>query len=246
MRNDLIGPKFKLAIFRALLAGLALAVAQPAAAWDDWGTSSGWGGSYYYYDSYDASEAREDAQEAAREAGREKRREEVEQKKAADSAAHDAYFNEILDASQAAVGAPRGVYYRKPGYVSNDPPGTSAQVLKGEAGTAYYDQGIFWVKQGNQYVVVTAPYGVVVDTIPSATTRVATKEGEYGYFFGTFFQRKDSKFVIAKPPAGLKVTYLPDGYEQVGTKEAPAYKFGNITFKPVMAMGTLVYQVVQS
>jgi hypothetical protein len=244
MRNDLIGPNFKLTVFRALLAGLVLGLAQPAAAWDDWGY--GYGGYGYGYDSWDASEAREDAQEAAREAGREKRREEVEQKKAAASAEHAAYTESLYDASAASVQAPRGVYYRKPGFKSNEAPGGAAQRIDIEGVTVFYDQGIFWVKQGTQYLVITAPYGVVVDTLPSATARVATKEGEYGYFFGTFFQRKDGKFVIAKPPAGLKVTYLPDGYEKVGTDDAPAYKFGNITFKPVMAMGLLVYQVVES
>jgi hypothetical protein len=117
-----------------------------------------------------------------------------------------------------------------------------------EAGVqVFYEQGIFWVKQGTQYVVIAAPVGVVVDTIPAATTRVANRAGEeYGYFFGTFFQRKDKKFVVVKPPVGLNVTYLPDGYETKGSKEATLYAVGNITFKPVFVMGVLVYQVVSS
>ena len=111
----------------------------------------------------------------------------------------------------------------------------------------FIDQGIFWVKQGTQYVVVAAPYGVVVDAIPAATTRVANKAGEeYGYFFGTFYQRQGAKFVVVKPPAGLNVTYLPDGYETAGTKDAVLYKVGNTTFKPVFVFGVLVYQVVQA
>jgi len=243
MRNGMIGPKYALTMFGAVLAGLLLASAQPVAAWTD----SSWGYSDSYYDdSWDREEDREWAQESAREAGREKRRDELEAKKEADSAEHAAYTDSLIQASKASLGAPKGVYYRKPGFVSTEPPGSGAQVIEESGVTAYYDQGIFWVKQGTQYVVLAAPYGVVVDTIPPATTRVATKSGEYGYFFGTFFQRKGDKFVVVKPPAGLNVTYLPDGYETVGTKDATYYKFGNTTFKPVIVMGILAYQVVEA
>ena len=172
MRNDQIGRKFTLTMFSALLAGLLLAPAQPAAAWDDWGGyDSGYGG----YDYFDAQDARESAEESAREAGREKRREEVEQKKAANAAEHAAYTDAIIEASKASVQAPRGVYYRKPGFISGEAPGSGAQVIEESGVKVFYEQGIFWVKQGTQYVVIAAPYGVVVDTIPAATTRVANK-----------------------------------------------------------------------
>jgi hypothetical protein len=245
MRNDLTGPKFTLTIISTLLAGLLLAAPRPAAAWSDWGYDSGYGG--YGYDSFDAQDARESAEEATREAGRQIRREEVEKKKEANAAEHAAYTDAIIEASKASVQAPRGVYYRKPGFVSGEAPGSGAQVIEEAGIKVFYEQGIFWAKQGTQYVVIAAPYGVVVDTLPAATTRVANKQGEeYGYFFGTFFQRKDKKFVVVKPPAGLNVTYLPDGYETKGTKDATLYAVGAITFKPVFVMGVLVYQVVGS
>jgi hypothetical protein len=243
MRNDLIGRKFTLTMFSALLAGLLLAPAQPAAAWDDWGGGydSGYGG----YGWADAQDDRESSEEAAREAGREKRREEVEQKKAAASAEHAAYTDAIIEASKASVQAPRGVYYRKPGFTSGEAPGSGAQVIEEAGVKLFYEQGIFWVKQGTQYVVIAGPPGVVVDTLPAATTKVATKTaGEYGYFFGTFFQRKGKQFVVVVPPAGLNVTYLPDGYETKGSAEAPMYAVGKINFKPVFVFGVLVYQVV--
>jgi hypothetical protein len=244
MRNDLTGPKGMFVMVCAVLAGLLLAPAPPAAAWDDWG--GGYDRGYGGWD-VDQQEDREWGQEAAREAGREKRRDELEVKKAADSAEHAAYTDSIIEASKASVQAPRGVYYRKPGFISGEAPGAGAQVIEEAGVKVFYEQGIFWVKQGTQYVVIAAPVGVVVDTLPAATTKVATKTaGEYGYFFGTFFQRQEKKFVIAKPPAGLNVTYLPDGYETKGTKEATLYAVGNITFKPVFVMGVLVYQVVGS
>jgi len=245
MRNDLIGRKFTLTIFSTLLAGLLLAPARPAAAWDDY--YGGYGGSGGGYDYFDAQDAREDAQESAREAGREKQREEVEQKKAKNSAEHAEYTQSIIDSSKASVQAPRGVYYRKPGFVSGEAPGSGAQVIEEAGIKVFYEQGLFWAKQGTQYVVIAAPYGVVVDTLPAATTRVANRQGEeYGYFFGTFFKRQDKKFVVVKPPVGLNVTYLPDGYITEEVNGGASYKVGSITFKPVFVLGILVYQVVQA
>ena len=242
MRNGMIGPKYTLTMFGAVLAGgLLIASAQPAAAWTDsgWGYDSGYG-----YDSFEAEEDREWAQESEREAGRAVRRNEIEAKKEADSAEHAAYTDALIQSSKASLQAPKGVYYRKPGFISTEPPGSNAQVIEESGVKVFVDQGIFWVKQGEQYLVIAAPYGVVLDKIPAATTRVATKSGEYGYFFGTFYQRKGDKFVVVKPPAGLNVTYLPDGYQDVGTKDATLYQFGNTTFKPVFVLGVLVYQVV--
>jgi len=246
MRNDMVGTKGKFAMYGAVLAGVLLALAQPAAAWDDWGYGGGYGG-YGGYDSFDRQEDRESSEESAREAGRQVRREEVEKKKEANAAEHAAYTDAIMAESKASVQAPRGVYYRKPGFISGEAPGSGAQVIEESGVKVFYEQGIFWVKQGTQYVVVNAPYGVVVDTIPAATTRVANRQGEeYGYFFGTFFQRKDKKFVVVKPPVGMNVTYLPDGYITEGAKDGTIYKVGNTTFKPVFVLGVLVYQVVAS
>jgi len=241
MRDDLSGTKGTIVMVCAVLAGLLLAPAPPAAAWSDWGYS----GSSYGGDWYDDSEDREYAEESAREAGRAKRRDEVEAKLQQQSAEHAEYTDAVIEASKASVQAPRGVYYRKPGFISGEAPGAGAQVIEEAGVKVFYEQGLFWVKQGTQYVVIAAPYGVVVDTIPAATTRVANKAGEeYGYFFGTFFQRKGEKFVIVKPPVGLNVTYLPDGYETKSAENSTLYVFGNVTFKPVFVLGVLVYQVV--
>jgi hypothetical protein len=244
MRIDTNGKKVQHTMLCAAVAGLLLAVATPAAAWDDYG----WGGGYGYsdYGYFDAQDSRESAEESARESAREKRRDEVEAKKAQDSAEHAAYTDSIMAASQASVQAPRGVYYRKPGFISGEGPGEGAQVIEESGVKLFVDQGVCWVKQGTQYVVVAAPYGIVVDKLPPATTKVATKTGaEFGYWFGTFYQRKGDKFVVVKPPAGLNVTYLPDGYQKQEGKDGSAtFKFGDTVFKQVMVLGIPAYQVV--
>jgi len=184
-------------------------------------------------------------EEQAREAGRVKRRDEVEKTQQKAAAEHEAYFDAILAESQAALNAPAGVFYRKPGYTAADGPGAGAQAVE-VGGIPYaYDQGIFWLHRGNSYVVVTAPAGAIVPAVPAGANRMSLKTGPAWYFFGTFFREKDGAYEIFKPPAGLTVFYLPDGYTQEAVKGVGLYRFGEVLYKPVFIQGILAYQVVE-
>ena len=183
-------------------------------------------------------------EEQAREAGRSLRRQEVEQLQRQQSSEHQEYFESVLEASQAALRAPRGAYYRKPGDSSQETPAGAQQVEAG--GVAYlYDQGVFWLLPGPPYLVVVAPYGAVVDKIPPAAYRIVGKAAPRYYYFGTFFEEKGGKFEVIKPPAGTLVSYLPDGYRLEQAQGAALYTFGPTSFKPVFVQGVLVYQVVE-
>ena len=224
---------------------LSLSFARPAAAWVD----SGWG---YYdsgYDDWDHDEDQAWAEESAREAGREKRRDEIEAKKEATSAEHAAYTAEIINSSKASLNAPKGVYYRKPGWKSSDPPAPTAQTIsvevKGGMIALIYDQGVYWLQQGDSYVVVVPPIGVVVDKFPPGVRAQPVKGGGMlYYFFGTFYKAKGDKYEVVQPPAGTFVGYLPDGYTQEGAEEDPTFKFGPISYKQVFVAGNLAYQVI--
>jgi hypothetical protein len=183
-------------------------------------------------------------EEAAREAGRERRREEVEQKRQDESAERQEFFQSVMEASQAALRAPRGAYYRKPGESSQEPPANAQAVDVG--GMSYlYDGGVFWMLPGPPYIVVVAPYGAVVDTLPAGAYRIAGKEPPQHYYFGTFLEERAGKYVVVKPAAGTLVSYLPDGYRQEQAQGATLYTFGQTYFKPVFVQGILVYQVVE-
>ena len=70
-------------------------------------------------------------EEQAREAGRARRRDEIEKKQEKSAAEHEAYFDAILEDSQAALKAPQGVYYRKPGYSAAEGAGKRRQDRRG-------------------------------------------------------------------------------------------------------------------
>jgi hypothetical protein len=182
-------------------------------------------------------------EEQAREAARAQRRAEIESQQEKSSAEHDAYFDAILADSQAALKSPQGVYYRKPGYSAAEVPNARTVELGGF--TYHYDQGIFWLQQGSTYIVVTAPFGAVVDRLPQGVTRIQSRPRPIWYFFGTFFGERDGGYEVLKPAAGLTVFYLPDGYTQKNGDGAGPYRFGEVRFKPVFIQGVLAYQVVE-
>jgi len=184
-------------------------------------------------------------EEQAREAGRVRRRDEVEKVRQKSSAEHEAYYDAILEDSQAALRAPLGVYYRKPGYVRTDAPASDGSAVEVGGISYQYDQGIFWLQQGARSIVVTAPVGAVVNTLPQGVTRVPAKTGPVWYFFGTFFAEKGGGYQVIKPPVGITVFYLPDGYSQERVNGVGLYRFGDILFKPVFVQGVLAYQAVE-
>jgi hypothetical protein len=184
-------------------------------------------------------------EEQAREAGRVLRRDQIEKKQETSSAEHEAYFDAILEDSQAALKAPQGVYYRKPGYSAAEDPGSGARTVEVGGLTYRYDQGLFWLHQGDSYTVVTAPVGATVDRLPQGVSRVVSGKGSVWYFFGSFFGEKGSAYEVIKPAAGLTVFYLPDGYSQENIKGVARYRFGDVLFKPVFIQGILAYQVVE-
>ena len=183
-------------------------------------------------------------EEQAREAGRAVRRDELERSREKALAEREAYFQAILETSQASLRAPRGVYYRKPGYTSAEPPPATATTVEVGGVTYIHDRGIFWLQQGTDYLVVTAPVGAVVAALPLGAARVPTGSGAYWYFFGTFFAGRDGAYAVVKPPEGLTVYYLPDGYTQEKAGAADVFRFGETLFQPVFVQGVLAFQVI--
>jgi hypothetical protein len=189
-------------------------------------------------------EAISSQEEQAREAGRAARRQELEQSREKSAAEREAYFDALIEASQASLRAPRGIYYRKPGYTSADPPGEAARTVEVGGIPYIYDQGVFWIPQATDYLVVTAPVGAVVGALPRGAVPAPGGGMALWYFFGTFFARGEGGFAVVRPPAGVTVYYLPDGYRVEKAGGADVYRFGDTVFKPVFIQGVLAYQVV--
>jgi hypothetical protein len=213
--------------------------------WSDW--DDDWEDSWEDYNRTLLQMQRESIssqEEQTREAARAVRRDELDKTRKDAAAEREAYFQSILETSQASLRAPRGVYYRRPGSTSTEPPSPAAPTIE-VGGVAYrYDQGIFWLQQGEEFLVVTAPVGAVVGALPRGAMRVPFGGASYWYFFGAFYAERDGTYAVIRPPAGLTVHYLPDGYTREKAGGADVFRFGETLFKPVFVQGVLAYQVV--
>ncbi len=70
-------------------------------------------------------------------------------------------------------------------YVATRPKRTTTVVVTGT--TYYYAGGVYYVSSGSGYVVVSAPPGAVVYSVPAHTTVVYVDTTEYLYVNGTYY-----------------------------------------------------------
>jgi hypothetical protein len=225
-------------------------IAPPAAkAWRS-GSSYGRRGGYGYSSGsarYLQGQSQASADEARREGQREKNRVEIEEKKETFQTEYVASQESMREASKAASRAPREAFYRKPGFTTTTLPGAAVEVKVGDT-TYHYFSGLFYRQIPNNYIVVPAPVGAVVDALPDkAGAAVYNDDADtYAYYFGTFFTKEGDKYKVVAPPAGTLVGYVPDGYTETEVGESVNYQFGGITYKPAYLQDNVVYQVVKS
>jgi len=184
-------------------------------------------------------------EEARREPSREKRRKEIDQERSAEVEAYLESQESIRSSSQAAINAPRGFYFRKPGSITTQPPVGAVEIAIGSK-TYHYFSGIFYLSSGSRYIVVTAPAGAAVDALPDGHGVTEYGDRTYYYYFGTFFVEKGEKFEIVTPPRGVVVGYLPDGYNEVRDQgeDLVTYEYGGVLYEPVFLDGLLAYMVI--
>jgi hypothetical protein len=205
---------------------------------------------YYYGPDYDARRIQQDKieaeEEARREPVREKRRDEIEKRRNAELEAYLEAQEAIRSSSQAAFNAPRGFFFRKPGSSTTRLPAGAMEMDLNGRNYSYFS-GVFYLDTGVKHVVVTAPTGVVVESLPEGHGTTRYGETTYYYYFGTFFARKGEGFEVVHPRPGVVVGYLPDGYNEVRETEEGSviYEYGGVYFQPVFLDGILSYMVVR-
>jgi hypothetical protein len=184
-------------------------------------------------------------EEARREPSREKRREEIEEERNAEVEAYLDSQEAIRSSSQAAINAPRGFFFRKPGSSTSRLPVGAVEVTA-DGRTYHYFSGVFYLTAGNRYVVVTAPVGAVVDALPNGHGTTEYGDKTYSYYYGTFFAEEGGKFEVAVPAPGVVVGYLPDGYNEMrdGEDDNITYEYGGVFYQAVFLNGFLAYMVV--
>ncbi len=114
-------------------------------------------------------------------------------------------------------------------------------------GEYWYDQGVFYLKEGNGYTVVAAPVGAIVKTIPSGYETVVLDEatGVKNYYWGgTFYEKVSKGYKVVPPTSGAVVEHLAEGGEEVKLGEVTYVKLGETYYQPIEENGKKMYEVV--
>lgn len=184
------------------------------------------------------------AAEARREPARQANRERIQRQRTEFQSDFVASQRAIRASARAASRAPRGPFFRRPGFTTSSlRPGAVEMEVGGT--TFFYDRGMFFRQLPNKYMVVPAPVGAVVDTLPDGTGAALYNNDLDTYFFhfGTFFAREGDKYKVVSPPPGVIVDYVPDGYIEIEVGEGVQYQFGDIIFEPVFLNDDVRYAV---
>lgn len=123
---------------------------------------------------------------------------------------------------------------------------TTAIIVSIENQQYHYDQGVFYVQEGDGYVVVEAPQGATVTVIPSEAKEVEVSPTVNNYYYGnTYYEKSDGGYTVVPPPAGAVVDVLPDGGEEVKVGDQTYVKIGDTYYLPVQVDGKNMYEIAQ-
>ncbi|OFX27634.1 MAG: hypothetical protein A2041_10275 [Bacteroidetes bacterium GWA2_31_9b] len=116
------------------------------------------------------------------------------------------------------------------------------------AGIKYhYHSGVYYRPYGNTYVVVRAPLGVRVRTLPVGNVHFIINGRNYFYYYGTYYVKSvdDSEYITVEPPVGAVVDALPDGYKKIVIENNTYYEFEGTYYKAFLdESGEVLYEVV--
>jgi hypothetical protein len=108
-----------------------------------------------------------------------------------------------------------------------------------------YADGVFYQKDDEGWVVVPAPIGVEVSSIPDNYEIVDVGENQVHYYWGgAFFEKTGKGYVVVPPTAGAVVQNLSEGGEEVKIGERTLVRYGETYYQPVQVNGKNMYEIV--
>jgi len=124
---------------------------------------------------------------------------------------------------------------------------TASIIISNKGINFRYYNGVFYEPRNGSYVVVTAPHGVRVKSIPANSLRVVLSNVPYYYYYGSFYTYSvySNEYVAVQPPIGARVDFLPEGAVKVFVDGNTYYEVNNTYYKAFAdETGAIWYEVV--
>jgi Ni/Co efflux regulator RcnB len=110
----------------------------------------------------------------------------------------------------------------------------------------YYDQGVYYMASNGGYIVVQAPLGATISTIPKESQTVVVNQTTNNYYYGgAFYEEYEKGYTVVPPTAGVTVENLPEGGKEEKLGEQTYVKIGETYYQPVEIDGKKMYEVVE-
>jgi len=121
-----------------------------------------------------------------------------------------------------------------------------AFVLRHSGINYHYHSGIYYRPNGNAFVVVKAPIGLRVRTLPKGSVHFVVGGRRYFYYYGTYYLKSaDDDYITVAPPLGAIVDALPEGYKKVIIENNTYYEFEGTYYKAFLDdYGEVLFEVI--
>jgi hypothetical protein len=110
-----------------------------------------------------------------------------------------------------------------------------------------YNNGIYYRRYNNSFIVTAPPIGIFINIMPFGYRQIYVQNRTYYYYNGSYYDYRDDNYYVVSPPVGAVVESIPDGYETLTIDGETYYAVDGAQYKPVVQdNGEIWYEVVKS
>lgn len=111
----------------------------------------------------------------------------------------------------------------------------------------YYNNGTFYRPNNGNYIIVAAPIGIRVSTLPPNPFRFIFGKRAYLYSYGSYYIPLNAGgYEVVGVPIGARVNTLPNGCNVVELDNTVYYRTDETYYKKVIEpSGSVVYEIVR-
>lgn len=109
-----------------------------------------------------------------------------------------------------------------------------------------FHNGRFYKPYNNGFVIVNAPLGIRIKTLPPGYRKFRWRKRHFFYSSGIYYaQQTDGSYEVINPEQGMMVDTLPEDHEIITEGDTEYLKVGNVYYTKVDENGKNQYKVAK-